>query len=73
MDQWQLKIKFWDQVFPSLPYAFRRSQQFINKYGYNPKNVRETKIVVKSMQIYSRTEEILKKESRAYSKELGTL
>lgn len=60
MEDWQLEIKFWDQVFPALPYAFQRSQEIEKKYGYND----ESGITAKSVQVYCRTEQILQKETR---------
>lgn len=69
MEQWLLAIKFWDQVFPSLAYAFQRSQEIMEEYGYDD----ESGITSKSMQVYCRTEKILQKETRDIFNQSGTL
>lgn len=60
MEQWQLEIKFWDEVFPSLHYAFQRSLEIMKEYGY------DHEITAKSIQVYCRTEKILQEETRKY-------
>lgn len=55
---WLDEIKFWDQVFPSLRYAFQRSLDIQTKYGD------DHCLTAKSMQLYSRTEKILQQETR---------
>ena len=48
-------LDFWDEVFPSLHYAFISSLEIIDEYGYDSNRA------IKQCQLYSRTEEILQK------------
>ena len=65
--QWLTEVKFWDQVFPSLPYAFQRSQEIMKEHGY------DHILTAKSMQVYCRTVKILQGETRIAFKQFGTI
>ncbi len=64
---WINEIKFWDQVFPALPYAFQRSQEIMSEYGY------DHTLTAKSMHMYCRVEEILQQETRDANNKFGPI
>ena len=61
------EIKFWDQVFPCLPYAFQRSHDLMDEFGY------DHELTTKSMQRFGRTEKIGQQETRDANNKFGPL
>jgi len=58
LEEWQITNKFWDQVFPVRAQTFQRTQEIMNKFGY------DNELVAKSVQVYIRMDKILCSETR---------